>query len=713
MKIGALNITDIKLGTNQIQKIMNGEILIWQIGGAGEDWPAYYFTISDGQTIKKYDSDGDLVAESASIGWVPSTIIADDTYIYVGWSSNIKKYDISNLGLIASGLTGGSPTSTNYDVHLRMSKHATQNVDYLFISNGYEDVTKIQKSNLARIWRYSVSEWLEDETYYYSNIMKIYSITLLDHQNKLLLFGEWSNETYDLEYNLIEDSYYTYNHATIMEISSAAVPYKHDHLREGAFAEYYDHSFYRLLDEDNAIFYVAEHLNTSLRIVAISKDLMADFGYSTTAFEYQVELAATVDKEYLYYFKKATVSYPLHTFVKIRKDSMYATASPAAFAVDAVDTAPYLLDPMSFLQHMNQNQDYLFLTYFGGSYPNYSGKSYKYAKSNFGYHGTVPAHGNLIKNLINQPAVNTQKILNSSNKLIMVGSSALGYVYSGEIPALTNNTIGYGCALVADTTHLFLYDHTSSLLKKYALSDLHTHSLIASVNIGSDAHRSADLIIDDTYIYVAHNGKQLRKYLKSDLSYVAGGPTNTFNSHGTVLIGDYVYFSTGNVVYKHNKSTLAVIEGINLGGNYSQILVDPSNSQYIYALRDGNILYKIDTATMALAEPAVTLSIPLSTHFSTTQFLVDKNYIYVTHSKGLFVYDKTASHALYKKIPIGGNALKIRKIGNYIYLGVSGASRSVLTQSIRDGVLQIFNAADLKIIREIYINKIILDFIIV
>lgn len=718
MKLGNIDIADIKIGSTPITKVMHGETIVWQIGGSSgstEDWPEYYFTISTTQTIKKYDSDGVLLAESASVGWVPSLILADETYIYVGFSSSIKKYHIANLELIATGTQGGSPSFIRYEQKEFMQKFATQTKTHLFLNDSYGTITKIAKSNLARVWQYSIDESYSDDYQYFINLY-IYSMSIDEATNQLMLFGCWVTDVYDLDWNHFYDD--SYMEARIYALHDPGTSTPYDYQQMVTSQAYEPNNFYKftLLEEDNACYYVFQELGDVNKFIVFSKTFnyifMSDVSYPGSRY------AASVNKTHLYFFRRTENYIPYNSFHKVNKDS-FIMSTHSTFSPESSENNPYLPAPITSrgVRTLLQNKDYLFLTYKAtGS----TAKVYKYNKT-FGYEGQTVSHGTELTNHIAGPIVNTKTIFSSQNKILMVGYKASGYSYVGGLPGVPSNVLNYGGAIVADATAVFIGSTTlTNGLRRFSLTDLTTSTHVN--NISADPYQSSALILDGNFLYAFSGGHTLFKLNKSDLSIVATGTSRyPDRSLGACLIGDYIYAANKGVLYKYDKSTLSVIASISLGSSYfATIYPDPSDSQYIYALYGGCFLSKINVSTMSHAETTTNLSgkaaaeAVLLNSFS-YQLFVDENYIYIGYKDAVYLYDKTSSHNLYKRIMIGGYVTKIKKIDNYLMVSFASNNRVSLSGGRRGSHLQIFDATNFKFIIQLDFatttGHILLDFI--
>jgi len=135
-------------------------------------------------------------------------------------------------------------------------------------------------------------------------------------------------------------------------------------------------------------------------------------------------------------------------------------------------------------------------------------------------------------------------------------------------------------SIVVDDTHIYVGGQTTQTVRKYLKSDLSY--------VGESASYGGTILsiaIDDTYIYVGGGTtRRVRKYLKSNLSYANQQSSSYGDDIYAIAVDDthvYVGGVTYNSVRKYLKSDLSYVgETPSYGGAIYAIVVDDT---YIYA----------------------------------------------------------------------------------------------------------------------------------
>ena len=111
-----------------------------------------------------------------------------------------------------------------------------------------------------------------------------------------------------------------------------------------------------------------------------------------------------------------------------------------------------------------------------------------------------------------------------------------------------NTSVSYGSdikSIATDDTYVYVCG--GSTVKKYLKSDL---SYVGETPSGASGNTMA---IDDTHIYIGGYGKIVKKYLKSDLSYIGETPDYGGSIFSMAIDETFVYVGGGPTPYRVRK----------------------------------------------------------------------------------------------------------------------------------------------------------------
>ena len=249
--------------------------------------------------------------------------------------------------------------------------------------------------------------------------------------------------------------------------------------------------------------------------------------------------------------------------------------------------------------------------------------------------------------------------------------------YVDQSPDLGNNVQ----FMLTDDDYIYCTFSNTRFIRACNLSDLTLAFSTAQTPANCGVFAMDDNFIYGTAVTTTTNNRRIRKYDKTDLTYITQGDSMSFGFvyREQQIVGDDIYFRGQNnpQLIRINKNTLNYIDGLNVAGTYGFEIKDG----FIYAgdstTNNSRVKkFEMDYTFTGIETPILNPDI----HLTINHLKIHNNYLYVAASNIVKKYnlnDLSFTGIETQPTVEWNNIRRMEIIGNHLYVlhGFSGNGR--------------------------------------